>query len=62
VIAVTVPMVIFVVVFVIVMVRFIRAVVMMDVRIVSPAVPMMNQAHDASPTPDPNLSIRDFPF
>ena len=55
-------MVIFVVVFVIVMVRFIRAVVMMDVRIVSPAVPMMNQAHDASPTPDPNLSIRDFPF
>jgi hypothetical protein len=47
VIAVAVRMVIFVVVFVIVMVRFICGIVVMDVRIVSSAVPMMNQAHDA---------------
>jgi len=50
VIAVTVGMVIFVGVFVIVTVRFIRGVVMMDVRIVSSAVPMMNQAHDVRRT------------
>lgn len=47
VIAVTVRIVTCVVVFVIVMVRFIRRIVMMGVRIVSSAVPMMNQAHDA---------------
>ena len=50
------------VMFVIVMVRSIRSIVVMDVRIVSSAVPMMNQAHDARPTPDPYFSIRDFPF
>jgi len=47
VIAVTVRMVIFVAVFV--MVRFLGAIVAMDVRIVSSTVPMMNQAHDAGP-------------
>lgn len=62
VIAVTVRMVIFVVAFVVVMVRFIRGIVMMGVRIVSSAVPMMNQAHDARPTPNLSLSIRHFPF
>lgn len=47
VITVTVRMVILVRVFVIMIVRFIRGIVMMDVRIVSSAMPMMNQAHDA---------------
>lgn len=47
VITVTVRMVIFVRVFVTMIVRFIRGIVMMDVRIVSSAMPMMNQAHDA---------------
>jgi hypothetical protein len=47
VIAVTVRIVTFVVVFVIVMVRFTRGIVVMDVRMVPSAVPMMNYAHDA---------------
>lgn len=47
VIAVTVRTVIFVVVFV--MVGFTRGILAMDVRMVSSAVPMMNQAHDAGP-------------
>ena len=33
--------------FVAVMVRFVGSIVMMDVRIVSSAMPMMNDAHDA---------------
>jgi len=50
VVAVTVGMVILVVVFVMVMmVGFIGAIVTMDVRIVSSAVSMMNQAHDTRP-------------
>ncbi len=47
VIAVTVRIVTFVVVFVIVMVRLTRGIVEMDVRMVPSAVPMMNHAHDA---------------
>ncbi len=47
VIAVTVRFVTLVVVFVIVMVRFTRGIAVMDVRMVSSAVPMMNHAHDA---------------
>jgi len=50
------------VMFVIVMVRSIRSIVVMDVWIVSSAVPMMNQAHDARPIPTLSLSIRHFPF
>jgi hypothetical protein len=45
-------MVIFVGVFVIVMVRFIRGIMMMDVGKVSSVMPMMNQAHDARPARD----------
>lgn len=59
VIAMTMRIVIFVVVFVIVMVRFTRSIVAMDVRTVSSAVPMTNDAHDARRTADPSLSIRD---
>jgi hypothetical protein len=60
VIAVTVGLVIFVVVFVMVIVRFVGAIVAMDVRIVSAAVPMMNQAHDAMTVrcSDSNLPYR----
>jgi len=60
VIAVTARTMIFVVVFV--MMRFTRGIVVMDVRMISSAVPMMNYAHDARPTPDPCLLIRDFRF
>ena len=62
VIAVTVRIVTFVVVFVIVMVRFASGIVLMYVRMVPSAVPMMNHAHDARRNPDPRLSIRDFLF
>ena len=60
VIAVTVRTVIFVVVFV--MVGFTRGILAMDVRMVSSAVPMMNQAHDARPIPTLSLSIATSPF
>jgi hypothetical protein len=55
-----VRMAIFVVVFVTVMVRFVGVIVAMDVRIVSSAVPMMNQAHDAKTVrrSDSNLPYR----
>ena len=42
--------------FVAVMVRFVGSIVMMDVRIVSSAMPMMNDAHDARSISNPCLS------
>jgi hypothetical protein len=48
-IAVAIGTVTFVVVLVMVLVRFTRSVVVMDVRIVSPAVPMMNQTRATPP-------------
>jgi hypothetical protein len=46
VVAVTVRMAIFVLVFMVVMVRFPRGMVVMDVRMVSSAVPMIKRAHE----------------
>lgn len=59
VIAVTVRvMMLAVVMFVMVMVRIFGVIVTMNVRIVSSAVPMMDDAHDPRRTPDPRQSIR----
>ncbi len=50
VIAVTARTVLFVSVFVSVMMRSVPSIVMMDVRVVSSAMPMMNQAHNSRPS------------
>ena len=54
VIAVTVRTVLFVIVLVLVMARFIRSIAMMDVRMISSAMPMMKQAHDSRQSNSPH--------